>query len=513
MAVSTKFSKSGVCVLLGVLGAAGAQSVACSAPFRSCYTNRTCAEPPKGDAGAAGEEAGGASGGATPSAGASGSERSGAGGVPGASGAEEAGGSGEAGEGGMSGAASGGTSAAGTANGGAANGGAGAGAGGVSGGGGAGAGAGAGGAPVTCNACANGFACSTTTCKTTCSVDADCLGDHFCSSGQCRLDAVQVSIGKSHACVLLADKTVSCWGKNDLRQLGTASAADSATPVPVKFLPGAQSVTAGDGNTLALLHDGTVVFWGKRYTAYSNGVYSEVVYQYPTALEGLSAVKQIAAGGRSNGCATLADGSVRCWGINDWGQLGNGTWDFSAGPVVVSGVNDAVSIGFGYSFACAQTPGAVKCWGDNLNGHLGNFPNSISTTPQAIAGLSGTVSKLRIGGDASCVLMTSGSIQCWGVVNGATEATPVTVSAIPGVTDLTDSCALLSGGTVRCWGYIDGNTTGSVTAPTTVQGISGAVAIAAGGRTTCAILSNGSVKCWGNIIGDSTDYAGPTTVW
>ncbi|MET0789985.1 MAG: hypothetical protein ABW061_00560 [Polyangiaceae bacterium] len=392
--------------------------------------------------------------------------------------------------------------------------------------------AGAGAAP-TCSPCANGFACSDTTCKTTCTADTDCLDDHFCSSGQCRLDAVQVSIGPSHACILLADRTVSCWGKNDLSQLGTASASDSATPVQVKYLSDVQSIAVGEGITFALLNDGTVDFWGTRNTAYNatQGQYTTVASQYPTQLEGLSAVKQITAGGQGNGCAALADGSVRCWGKNDWGQLGNGTGDFSAAPVVVSGVNGATGIDMGYTHACAQTPSAVKCWGANLAYQIGSYSGTFANTPQTIVGLSGTVSKLRTGSDYACALMTNGSIECWGdnqagqLGNNTTglETIPVTTAAISGASELTlgngHSCALLTGGVVRCWGANvhgqtgNGNTTGSVTTPTAVQGISGAAAVAAGSSTTCAGLSNGSVKCWGRIIGtDSVDYASVSTL-
>jgi len=422
----------------------------------------------------------------------------------------------------------------GATNGGATNGGAGAGGkAGASGSGGAA--AGSGGTPPTCNACANGFACSTTTCKTTCSADSDCLSDHFCSTGQCRADAIQVSIGYSHACVLLADKTVNCWGSNQQSQLGTASAADSATPVQVKFLSDVQAIAVGDALTFALLSDGTVSYWGTRITKYeaTTNQYTTVASQYPTALNGLSAVKTIAAGGRGNGCATLADGSARCWNFNDMGQLGNGTYDFSVDPVVVSGVSGATGIDFGYAFACAQSPSAVKCWGNNFDGQLGNYSNTTANSPQTITGLSGTVSKLRTGDSFGCVLMTNGSIQCWGAngdgqvgngTSGTAEKAPVTASAIPNVTDLAlgtvHSCALLSGGTVRCWGQNydgqigNGNKNSPVTTPTAVTGITGATAIGAGSYTSCAILTNGSVKCWGRIVGDSSnDYSGVTTIW
>jgi len=126
MAVSTKISKSGVWLLLGGFGIAAAQSAGCSPPFHSCYETRTCPVPPA-EAGAAGDESGGTSGGVgRPIVGAAGSSRAGTGGIPLASaggGAHDAGSAGEAGEagawgataGGASGATAGGASAAGTA--------------------------------------------------------------------------------------------------------------------------------------------------------------------------------------------------------------------------------------------------------------------------------------------------------------------------------------------------------------------------------------------------------------
>jgi len=98
MAVSTKISKSGLWLLLGVFGLVGAQSAACSSAFHSCYETHTCPPKPHDEAGAAGEESGGA--------GASGSDRAGAGGVPeepGAGGTGDAGAPNAAGEGGAGG--------------------------------------------------------------------------------------------------------------------------------------------------------------------------------------------------------------------------------------------------------------------------------------------------------------------------------------------------------------------------------------------------------------------------
>jgi len=105
MAVSANISKTGFWLLLGFLGLAGAQTAACSSEFHSCYDSRTCPPKPEAEAGAAGDEAGGGSGGAGPArAGAAGSDRAGAGGVlaeAGVGGGVDGGAAGEVGEGGM----------------------------------------------------------------------------------------------------------------------------------------------------------------------------------------------------------------------------------------------------------------------------------------------------------------------------------------------------------------------------------------------------------------------------
>jgi alpha-tubulin suppressor-like RCC1 family protein len=194
----------------------------------------------------------------------------------------------------------------------------------------------------------------------------------------------------------------------------------------------------------------------------------------PTTVSGLTRATAVAVGGADYACALLLDGTIRCWGSNGRGQLGNGSTTDSTTPVAVSGVTGAVAIAAGDYHTCAvMADGTVACWGDNDFGELGL---GTSSGPQAC-------------------------------VNGAPCAlAPVKVPNLSGATAIaagqTDTCALLSDGTVRCWGWNvdgelgDGTQTPSST-PVVVSGLSGATAIAMGDYTACALVASGDVVCWG----------------
>jgi len=172
----------------------------------------------------------------------------------------------------------------------------------------------------------------------------------------------------------------------------------------------------------------------------------------------------IAAGG-SHACALLTGGSVRCWGSNFSGQLGNGTTtnDPIPTPVVVSGITTATAISAGNGNTCALlTGGSVRCWGDNYYGQLGNGTTTNSSTPVAVSGIT-TATAISAGGYHTCALLTDGSVRCWGynnygqLGNGTTtdSSTPVAVGGITTAIAISaggyHTCALLTGGSVRCW--------------------------------------------------------------
>jgi alpha-tubulin suppressor-like RCC1 family protein len=198
--------------------------------------------------------------------------------------------------------------------------------------------------------------------------------------------AVAVSIGGSHACAVLANGTVRCWGGNAYGELGSAPSLPSLTPVTVPGLTNVVAVSAGSTHTCAILGNGTVRCWGRNGSGrLGNG--SNINSPTPVAVSGLTNVVAISAGA-SHSCAVLANGTGRCWGDNRKGRLGNGS--SAAGsltPVAVSGLTNAVAISAGGEHSCALLAnGSARCWGRNGSGRLGNGSTIDSLTPVVVSG-------------------------------------------------------------------------------------------------------------------------------
>ena len=138
-------------------------------------------------------------------------------------------------------------------------------------------------------------------------------------------------------------------------------------------------------------------------------------------------------------CALLARGSVKCWGDNVYGQLGNGTTANSPTPVTVKGIAKAKAVSAGNTACALLSGGSVKCWGDNANGALGNGTQKNSAIPVAVKGI--TSASAIATGDTSdaCALLTGGAVKCWGsemygaLGNGKTNAYSLTPVAVKGL--------------------------------------------------------------------------------
>ena len=116
--------------------------------------------------------------------------------------------------------------------------------------------------------------------------------------------------------------------------------------------------------------------------------------------------------GQWHTCALLTGGAIKCWGDNDYGQLGDGTTTDSTTPVDVSGISTATILALGGSHSCALlTGGAIKCWGRNVNGELGNGTTTDRTTPVDVSGIS-TATSIALGYEHSCAVLTGGAIKC-----------------------------------------------------------------------------------------------------
>ena len=323
-----------------------------------------------------------------------------------------------------------------------------------------------------------------------------------------------VSAGGEYTCLRLPDGTVRCAGRNQFGQLGDGTWTNSPVLVRASGMTSAKVVVAGDEFSCALLVDGTASCWGLGEKGQrGDGTYDQVALA-PVAVQGLASATALSAG-YNHACALLSNGTLRCWGSNTNGQLGDPSSNGSAIPIAVPNISGALAIAAGAFHTCALLPDrTVRCWGDNADGQLGDGTNTTSFTPVTVGGLSDVVA-LSAGGAHTCALMTSGSIQCWG--NGyqgqlgdgaaAPSPTPVTVTGVNNAVEIgagwAHTCARLIDGSMRCWGEGTSGELGngamqSSPTPVAVSGISAAIGLTAGWwHHSCALLNDTSVRCWG----------------
>ncbi|MDW8395439.1 MAG: RCC1 repeat-containing protein [Anaerolineae bacterium] len=276
-----------------------------------------------------------------------------------------------------------------------------------------------------------------------------------------------VDAGVNHACAVTTGGRVRCWGYNWSGQLGDGTTESRSEPVSVQGLSGVRAVAVGALHTCALLEAGNVRCWGSnQYGQLGEGTPAE--RRTPVADVQLGGSARAIAAGDNHTCALMTNGKVKCWGINDRGQLGNGsTMTRSVTPMDVQGLDDEVVAIDASTHTCAlMRDGSVRCWGDNLYGALGDGTREDARTPVRVQGLSGKVRALALGGFFTCALLESGSVQCWG----------------------SDLFGQLGRSSAK----------GEWSKPGAVQGLAGtAQSISAGEDHVCAVLSSGAVQCWG----------------
>jgi alpha-tubulin suppressor-like RCC1 family protein len=149
-------------------------------------------------------------------------------------------------------------------------------------------------------------------------------------------------------------------------------------------------------------------------------------------------------------CARISGGTVDCWGQNVYGSLGQGTIGGSSNtPVHVKDPSDnsghltgVATISAGQSQTCALLSGTVKCWGLNHHGQLGDSTTTIRPTPVQVGGNLTGVAAISAGGDETCAFL-SGTVKCWGFniwgelgIGYATTTSPYGIPAPVSVIDL-----------------------------------------------------------------------------
>jgi alpha-tubulin suppressor-like RCC1 family protein len=236
------------------------------------------------------------------------------------------------------------------------------------------------------------------------------------TSGNSLLGATSLALGGAHACAVLDDSTIYCWGANDARQLGDGTTLDHNEPVPVLGLTGARAVAAGGRHTCALLEDTTVRCWGQGESGQlGNGATTTqaalVMVGDTTGTAPLKGVAALAAGDAFT-CALMQDATVLCWGANADCQLGLPTTTQRALLPVSAPVRDVQSLVTGSQHACALlSSGKALCWGRNDFGQVGAPAGACRASPVELP--LAHVLSVGAGRTHSCAVDEIG-IWCWG---------------------------------------------------------------------------------------------------
>ncbi len=254
-------------------------------------------------------------------------------------------------------------------------------------------------------------------------------------------DVIDVFAGWNHSCAMRADNTVSCWGWNQWGQLGDGATEDQYSPSRVVKLNPVIDMSLMASHSCAITAERASAYcWGLNVPGGILGINTRFLIQRETPLSvgghswGLGPVEKIAAG-LQNSCALLPDKTIRCWGQNANGQLGDGTTRPSWEATSVTGIADAQDIVGGADHVCALVSGgSVRCWGENDHKQLGDEDKQESSTPVSVQGVS-QVRRIFAGVNHTCVLLGPTTLKCWGhngsgqLGNGSNidSATPVEV--------------------------------------------------------------------------------------
>jgi alpha-tubulin suppressor-like RCC1 family protein len=257
-----------------------------------------------------------------------------------------------------------------------------------------------------------GFAGGTLSCNSSCS-----LVTTGCDSW------LRVTAGVAHTCARSTAGAVFCWGDNEFGQLGDGTTTDRTRPVAVSGLGSGVSfwVSAGAHHTCAI-QGGNLVCWG-RNTSGQLGNGGTANSPLPVAVSGMqTADVQMVSAGAHHTCA-LKGGNPFCWGGNTYGQLGTGNTSPSLVPAAVTGLTGLREIVAGGEFTCGivEAISTVRCWGRNDSGQVGDATfTPVIASPQVVAGLTNDyASYVFLGATHACLTSVNAmnglkQFHCWG---------------------------------------------------------------------------------------------------
>jgi len=401
--------------------------------------------------------------------------------------------------------------------------------------------------------------------------DGNLISGDGCSAA-CRAEPVELAVGRDITCVRSSTGLVKCWGYNGRGALGLgdhANRGDSKDTVPTK-LPAidlgtgrkATGISARGGSVCALLDNDQLKCWGNNWLGQLGSGDKNNLGDDPEEMGdklnpvSLGAVKAIAvSAAESHTCVVLQGGTVKCWGSEEFGQLGQDKRGellspkdlpaiILAGPAVAVSASNYLDAGKGGTFggsSCALLDnGTAQCWGQvdfvphssttDLDGSsgIGDYAGEMRAVPVLTFG-SGRIAKSVVAGNVSAAILDDGSLRLWGtglplgqpnLGSSNVGLVPAELASLPAVqidngktvkslsVSKSFACAVFDDGGLKCWGFGSsgelglGATLSTTDSPSKIPWVYlGGVAaqqVGTGFDHVCAILSDGRLKCWGN---------------
>jgi alpha-tubulin suppressor-like RCC1 family protein len=324
-----------------------------------------------------------------------------------------------------------------------------------------------------------------------------------------------VTAGRETSCGVSSDSRAYCWGFGLFGQLGDGTTTDRTTPTAVAGGLHFRQLSAGYDATCGVTTDHRAYCWGGNYRGeVGDGTTDERLA--PVAVAGGHQFIQVETGLGHTCGVSYPDGRAWCWGLNNEGQLGNGTTDSHYTPIAVSGGLTFSRIATGEYHTCGVTTShKVYCWGLNNYGQLGEGTTAHGrVTPKLVVG-GLAFAWVDAGGYHTCAVTTDQRAYCWGDGRNGQRGdgsitliirTPRPVFGNHLFTKVTGgvlhTCGVTPTNQAWCWGWNadgqlgDGSRTDRLT-PHLVAGGFAFNQVSSGYYHTCARTTAGVGYCWG----------------
>lgn len=279
-------------------------------------------------------------------------------------------------------------------------------------------------------------------------------------------DIYQVEYELSVPAVTGAPRGNYVWNNVNVKNLGdlqSSSVSGLTFNLQDSCMTNYNSISSSANSTCGVTSSGNIRCWGQNnYNQIGYGSTSN--RKYPTVVAGDSQFSMVSSGS-SHTCAIATNNKLFCWGSNPYSQIGDGTTTPASKPVAVDVAENYISIAAGLTHTCGVTSANVlKCWGRNTNGQLGDGSTITRSTPVTIDAGTFYIS-VSTGYSHTCGITTSNALKCWGqniygqLGIGSTTQTPTPAIVDSGVyyyqvdTGGTDTCGITTSGSLKCWGY------------------------------------------------------------